>query len=137
MAFTNEEIDEIVKTIKFNQNPAELAPAVIQNAETNEVLMVGFMNPAALRNTLETGNVTFWSRSRQELWVKGLTSGNFLKFVTLRTNCNQDSVLVLANPIGPTCHTGFPTCYYREAEGSSWKTIGEPLFDPDVVYKKK
>jgi phosphoribosyl-AMP cyclohydrolase len=135
MAFTKDEIDAIVADVKFDRNPADLAPAIVQDATTKDVLMVGFMNPASLANTLETGNVTFWSRSRSKFWIKGETSGNFLKFVALRINCNEDSLLILANPIGPTCHTGFPTCYYREAEGGSWKTIGEPLFDPKEVYK--
>ncbi len=132
---TNEEIASIVASVQFDRNPESLAPAIVQDAATKDVLMVGFMNPAALTNTLETGNVTFWSRSRKKFWIKGETSGNFLKFVAVRVNCNEDSLLVLANPIGPTCHTGHPTCYFREADGSGWKTISEPLFDPKEVYK--
>ena len=132
---TNEEIKSIVESVQFDRNPESLAPAIVQDAETKDVLMVGFMNPAALTNTLESGNVTFWSRSRKKFWIKGETSGNFLKFVALRVNCNEDSLLVLAKPIGPTCHTGHPTCYFREADGANWKQISEPLFDPNEVYK--
>jgi phosphoribosyl-ATP pyrophosphohydrolase/phosphoribosyl-AMP cyclohydrolase len=132
---TVDAVKSIVEAVRFDRNPENLAPAIIQDAETKDVLMVGFMNPLALTTTLETGNVTFWSRSRQKLWMKGETSGNFLKFVTLRINCNDDSLLILANPIGATCHTGHPTCYFREADGTGWKTITEAQFDPKDVYK--
>ena len=117
--------ESIVDSIKFERNPEGLAPAVVQDASTKEVIMIGFMNRDALAKTLDTGHVTFWTRSRQKLWTKGETSGNVLNFVALRVNCNDDSLLVLANPIGPTCHTGHPTCYYREAEGAEWRTITE------------
>ncbi|MDR3708776.1 MAG: phosphoribosyl-AMP cyclohydrolase [Capsulimonadaceae bacterium] len=136
MSNTLSAVKEIVEAVKFDRNPEGLAPAIVQDATTKDVLMVGFMNPLALTTTLETGNVTFWSRSRKKLWTKGETSGHFLKFVALRVNCNEDSVLVFANPIGPTCHTGHPTCYFREAQdGGDWKQITEPLFDPKDVYK--
>ncbi len=97
--------------------PDGLVPAVVQDADTKDVLMLGFMNRAALEKTLREGKVTFWTRSRQKLWTKGETSGNTLNFVSLRINCNDDSLLVLARPIGATCHTGHPTCYYREVAG--------------------
>ena len=131
----NDDIKAVVDAINFDRNPEGLAPAIVQDSETKDILMVGFMNPLALSTTLETGNVTFWSRSRKKLWTKGETSGHFLKFVTLRINCNDDSLLILARPIGPTCHTGHPSCYFREVDGSGWKTITEPQFDPDKVYK--
>lgn len=130
-------VAEIVKKIKFDRNPESLAPAIVQDNATREVLMVGFMSPLALATTLETGNVTFWSRSRKKLWTKGETSGNFLKFMALRVNCNEDSLLILADPIGATCHTGHASCYFREADGSDWKMISEPQFDPDEVYKSQ
>ena len=98
----------------WDKAPDGLVPAVVQDADTKEVLMLGFMNRAALEKTLREGKVTFWTRSRQKLWTKGETSGNTLNFVSLRVNCNDDSLLVLAHPIGATCHTGHPTCYYRE-----------------------
>ena len=116
-----------------------LAPAVVQDAQTKDVLMLGFMNRDALDKTLRDGHVTFWTRSRQKLWTKGETSGNVLKFVALRVNCNNDSLLVLAEPVGATCHTGHPTCYYREAGLDSgpdvWRMISEPQFDPEQVYR--
>jgi len=135
MSENTETIKTIVDSIRFERNPENLAPAIVQDEASKDVLMVGFMNPLALTTTLATGNVTFWSRSRQKLWTKGETSGHFLKFVTLRVNCNDDSILVIANPIGPTCHTGHPTCYFREVDGAGWKTISEPGFDPSDVYK--
>jgi phosphoribosyl-AMP cyclohydrolase len=98
--------------------------------------MLGFMNRLALEKTLETGHVTFWTRSRQKLWTKGDTSGNRLRFKAVRVNCCEDSLLILAEPSGATCHTGHPTCYYREAdfETGDWRTILERQFDPKEVY---
>ena len=85
-----------------------LVPAVVQDADTKDVLMMGFMNRDALEKTLRSGLVTFWTRSRQKLWTKGETSGNTLNFVSLRVNCNDDSLLVLARPVGATCPHGAP-----------------------------
>ena len=127
----------IIDSIKFERNPDGLAPAVVQDATTKDVIMIGFMNREALVKTLDTGHVTFWTRSRQKLWTKGETSGNVLKFVALRVNCNDDSLLVLAEPVGPTCHTGHPTCYYREADGGEWRTITEQVLTPEEIYGKK
>ena len=81
-----------------------LVPAIIQDAVTKNVLMLGFMNHDAYAKTLETGNVTFWSRSRQCLWTKGETSGNFLKLESIQADCDNDTLLVKAHPMGPTCH---------------------------------
>lgn len=88
-----------------------LVPAIIQDAVTKNVLMLGFMNPDAYAKTLETGNVTFWSRSRQCLWTKGETSGNFLKLESILVDCDNDTLLVKAHPMGPTCHKGTDTCW--------------------------
>lgn len=88
-----------------------LVPAVIQDAKTRNVLMLGFMNEEAYQKTLETGHVTFWSRTRQTLWTKGETSGHYLNLVEMKADCDQDTLLVRVNPIGPTCHTGTDTCW--------------------------
>ena len=88
-----------------------LVPAVIQDAKTRNVLMLGFMNEEAYQKTLETGHVTFWSRTRQTLWTKGETSGHYLNLVEMKSDCDQDTLLVRVNPIGPTCHTGTDTCW--------------------------
>lgn len=88
-----------------------LVAAVVQDAETARVLMLGWMNDEALRRTRETGRVTFWSRSRHELWEKGATSGNWLELVSVDPDCDGDALLVRAVPHGPTCHTGTATCW--------------------------
>lgn len=88
-----------------------LVPAVIQDAQTNKVLMLGFMNEEAYNKTVETGKVTFWSRTRNTIWTKGETSGNFLNVVEILNDCDQDTLLIKANPVGPVCHTGADTCW--------------------------
>jgi phosphoribosyl-ATP pyrophosphohydrolase/phosphoribosyl-AMP cyclohydrolase len=93
-----------------------LLPAVVQDATTREVLMVGFMNEAAWEKTLRTGHVTFWSRTRNTLWTKGETSGHFLNVRRIRTDCDQDTVLVEAEPVGPTCHTGAYSCFFTDVQ---------------------
>ena len=93
---------------------AGLVPAVVQDAETGEVLVLAWMNRESVARTYATGRVTFWSRSRDELWEKGVTSGNWLELVEVYKNCEANSLLVKARPHGPTCHTGHETCYYRE-----------------------
>jgi phosphoribosyl-ATP pyrophosphohydrolase/phosphoribosyl-AMP cyclohydrolase len=94
----------------FDQ-PGGLIPAIIQDADTHQVLMLGYMDQAALAHTQETGKVTFFSRSKQRLWTKGETSGNFLHVVDIKADCDQDTLLVRARPQGPTCHTGSDTCF--------------------------
>lgn len=91
-----------------------LVPAIIQDAQTKNVLMLGFMNQEAYDKTVETGKVTFWSRSRQCLWTKGETSGNFLHLVSIKNDCDNDTLLVQAHPDGPTCHKGTDTCWGEE-----------------------
>jgi phosphoribosyl-AMP cyclohydrolase / phosphoribosyl-ATP pyrophosphohydrolase len=88
-----------------------LLPAVVQHARTGQVLMLGYMNRDALRATLAGGRVVFFSRSRQSLWTKGETSGHFLDVVDVSTDCDADAILVLADPLGPTCHTGAESCF--------------------------
>jgi phosphoribosyl-AMP cyclohydrolase / phosphoribosyl-ATP pyrophosphohydrolase len=100
--------------LKFDENG--LIPAIVQHARTGEVLMLGYMNEEALAQTRETGLVTFWSRSRRTLWRKGETSGNVLRLEALRQDCDGDAILVLAEPAGPTCHTGERSCFYRDAD---------------------
>lgn len=90
----------------------EMLPCIVQNAVSGKVLMQGYMNRAALEKTLETGHVTFFSRSKQRLWTKGETSGNTLQLVSLSADCDHDSILALVNPIGPTCHTGAESCWF-------------------------
>ena len=95
-----------------------LVPAIIQDTTTKNVLMLGFMNEEAYKKTIETGHVTFWSRSRQTLWTKGETSGHFLNLVSIKNDCDNDTLLVRVNPVGPTCHTGTDTCWGEDNETS-------------------
>lgn len=96
-----------------------LVPAVVQDSENQAVLMLAYMNEEALKATLETGIVHFFSRSRQSLWKKGETSGNTLSLVEIRTDCDSDAIVVLARPAGPTCHTGTRSCFYKEIDPAS------------------
>jgi phosphoribosyl-ATP pyrophosphohydrolase/phosphoribosyl-AMP cyclohydrolase len=98
--------------IKYDSNG--LVPAIVQDAITNEVLMMAYMNAESLRLTLETGETWFWSRSRGELWHKGATSGNIQTVVEIRVDCDADTLLILVNPAGAACHTGNRSCFYRE-----------------------
>ena len=91
-----------------------LIPAIVQDDETGEVLMLGYMDAEAVRRTLEKRLVTFWSRSRREYWTKGETSGNVLALRGIRKDCDVDALLVRAAPAGPTCHTGNRSCFYRD-----------------------
>ncbi|MDR1719581.1 MAG: bifunctional phosphoribosyl-AMP cyclohydrolase/phosphoribosyl-ATP diphosphatase HisIE [Dysgonamonadaceae bacterium] len=93
-----------------------LIPAVIQDDQTNKVLMLGYMSPESLRQTMETGLVTFFSRSKNRLWVKGEQSGNFLKVVSVTEDCDHDTLLIKVNPVGPVCHTGADTCFNEKNE---------------------
>ncbi len=108
--------------MKFDERG--LIPAIVQHARSGEVLMLGYMNEESLRLTADTGLVTFWSRSRGELWQKGATSGNVLRLVEVRQDCDGDALLVLAEPAGPVCHTGERTCFYRRIDG---ELAEEPL----------
>jgi len=100
--------------IDFNKNKDGLVPAIIQDAHTQKILMLGYMNADALKKTQEIGKVTFYSRSKQRLWTKGEESGNFLKLVSIKEDCDRDALLVAVNPMGPTCHTGTDTCWAEE-----------------------
>ena len=114
-----------------------LLPAIAQEAETGEVLMLAYMNKAAWEATLKTGKATYWSRSRQELWVKGLTSGNVQVVKEIRIDCDSDAILLkVEQKGGAACHTGHKGCFFKQVENGSVTIIGRPLFDPEEVYKK-
>ena len=98
--------------------PDGLAPVVVQDLNTGEVLVLAFTTREMVAKTLETGDAWFWSRSRQEPWHKGATSGNFIRVREVRRNCENDSLLYLAEPVGPVCHTGAQNCYFRRLDGS-------------------
>lgn len=111
-----------------------LVPAIVQDADTKTVLMLGYMNEEALQKTIETKKVTFWSRSRNTLWTKGETSGNFLNLVDIKIDCDQDTLLVKAVPDGPTCHKGTDTCW---AETNEKNPLLFFSFLQDFIEKRK
>lgn len=100
--------------IDFNKNNDGLVPAIIQDATTKNVLMLGYMNEEALKKTLSTKHVTFYSRTKKRLWTKGEESGNFLNLVDIKIDCDNDTLLIQANPNGPTCHKGTDTCWNED-----------------------
>ena len=112
-----------------------LIAAVIQDASSGRVLMVGYMDRAAFEKTAATGRVTFFSRSRNKLWTKGETSGHFLVVREISTDCDQDAVLIRADALGPgVCHNGYQSCFYRRLENGEWREAEERAFDPAAVY---
>lgn len=116
-----------------------LVTAVVQHDHTGQILMVGHMNAQALGATLARGRVTFWSRSRDELWEKGVTSGNTLHLVDLRVDCDADAILVRARPAGPTCHTGATSCFFRRVEGADPEALPAddgPPEGPDPTFER-
>lgn len=124
-----------IDDLRFDENG--LVPAVVQHVATRDVLMLGFMNRDAVLRTAREGKVCFWSRSRQKFWVKGETSGMFLQTRAVRVNCENNSLLILAEPIGPTCHTGHESCYYREARDGGWEEIAPVVVAAEALYGKK
>lgn len=113
-----------------------LIPAIVQDDASGDVLMLAYMNPEAFQATLDTGEATFYSRSRNTLWVKGRTSGNLQRVKAVYIDCDQDAVLLRVDQIGgAACHTGYRSCFYRKIENGAVQTMGEPVFDPGEVYK--
>lgn len=100
-----------MESLRFDENG--LLPAIVQDADTDQVLMLAYVNAQSLQLTLETKETHFWSRSRQELWRKGATSGNVQKVVEINVDCDADTLLIRVQPSGPACHTGEVTCFYR------------------------
>ena len=112
-----------------------LITAVIQDHATGRVLMVGYMNEEAFRKTVETGFATFYSRSRQKLWLKGETSGHRLVVKSIATDCDQDAVLVQVEALGPgVCHEGYESCFFRKLDQGAWKIADPRAYDPAAVY---
>lgn len=130
---------DLLDTIDFAKADG-LVPLIVQHAHDGRVLMLGYANRAALAATLETGEVHFWSRSKQRLWRKGETSGNVLKVISITADCDNDALLCQAIPHGPTCHRGTPSCFDGDATGHPWLNQLEALIgerakaDPDSSY---
>jgi len=112
-----------------------LVAAVIQDASSGRVLMVGFMNEEAFRKTVETGFATFYSRSRNKLWLKGESSGHRLAVKEISTDCDRDAVLLKVDALGPgVCHEGYQSCFFRRLEDNEWKVTEPRAYDPASVY---
>ncbi|HYA14013.1 MAG TPA: phosphoribosyl-AMP cyclohydrolase [Syntrophales bacterium] len=113
-----------------------LLPVIVQDDETGEVLMLAYMNREAWSKTLETGKATYWSRSRNELWVKGETSGHIQIVKGILVDCDSDTILLKVHQIGgAACHTGYKSCFYRKVVNGKMEIMGEPVFKPEDVYK--
>ncbi|GAB4236166.1 MAG: phosphoribosyl-AMP cyclohydrolase [Acidobacteriota bacterium] len=112
-----------------------LLPAVVQEADTGRVLMLGYMNPEAYRKTVETGVVTFYSRSRRKLWTKGESSGHRLLVRKIQVDCDADALLIQVEALGPgVCHEGYKSCFFRTWQDGSWVVTEERTYDPKAVY---
>ena len=125
---------DILNELKFDKT--DLIPAIIQDDENNEVLMMAFMNRQALQKTIESGRVCFWSRSRQQYWIKGETSGHTQTVKSIAFDCDGDALLIKVEQKGGACHTGYRSCFFRDvsSDGNSSHIVGKKVFDPDKVY---
>ena len=125
---------DILDKIKYDANG--LVPAVMQDYENGEILMVAYMNSESLKTTLETGKTHFWSRSRQKFWMKGQSSGHTQEIKEIFIDCDGDCILFKIKQNVAACHTGFRSCFYRKWDGEKLLETGEKMFDEDDVYKK-
>ncbi len=129
--------------IDFGKYSDGLVPSIVQDVDTQKVLMLGFMNDEALKKTEESGNVTFYSRSKKRLWTKGEESGNFLILKSISPDCDNDTLLIKAHPLGPVCHTGADTCWNEKNESSDFLFFLESVINlrknasPDESYVAK
>jgi len=127
LLFTAKAIENLLESILFDG--AGLVPAIAQRHDTGEVLMLAWMDRDAVRETLNTGRVTYWSRSRQKLWRKGDTSGHTQRLISLRIDCDGDTLLLNVEQIGAACHTNRPNCFFREVSEEGLAVISEPMAD--------
>ncbi len=125
----------LLKTIEFND--LGLVPVIAQQFNTNEVLMMAWMNSDALKETIETGKVCYWSRSRKKLWRKGEVSGQSQKLIELRWDCDADTLLVLVDQLGVACHTGRRSCFYYALQKDEIVEISDVEIDPKELYRNK
>ena len=124
--------------LNFAKSADGLLPAIAQDYETREVLMLAYINELSWQKTLETGTAHYWSRSRQKLWLKGESSGHVQKIHDILVDCDEDTVIFLVEQVGgAACHTGHRSCFHRKVQGRELITEGEKLFDPEMVYGKK
>lgn len=114
-----------------------LVPVIAQQYNTGEILMMAWMNADAFAETVASGQVCYWSRSRGKLWRKGETSGQTQQLIELRLDCDGDTLLALVDQTGAACHTGRRTCFYRALNGQDWRALQAPIRDPEELYGKK
>lgn len=131
---SDDSLSEILDQIQFNEDG--LVPAVAQQHDTGEVLMMAWMNETAIRETLSNDRVCYWSRSRGKLWRKGESSGQVQLLKGFRVDCDGDTLLLAVDQTGPACHTGRRSCFYRIVKGNTLVTDSEPLIDPKTLYGK-
>lgn len=123
-------------TLQFNKGNG-LLPAIVQDYQTKEILMLAFINDLAWEETLKTGKAHYWSRSRNKLWLKGETSGHQQLIKKILVDCDDDTVIYQVEQLGgAACHTGHRSCFFRQVSGEGFQTIEEPVFNPEEVYKK-
>ena len=128
-------MDVQLENLKFDANG--LIPAIVQDAASNEVLMMAWMNRDSIEKTVSTGKTHFFSRSRNKLWLKGESSGHVQHVKSIRTDCDKDTLLILVEQVGAACHDGYYSCFYREHQlDGDWKVVGRKVFEPEKVYKK-
>ena len=125
--------EEVLEHLPFNQDG--LLPAIAQQYDTGEVLMMAWMNRESLAETVETGRVCYWSRSRQKLWRKGESSGQVQLLKDMRFDCDGDTILLIVDQTGPACHSGRRSCFYNALRGDRVEVITEPMIDPKELYK--
>lgn len=132
----NADIQKDMDTLNFAKGDG-LLPAIVQDHQSGEVLMLAYINEESWLKTLETGKAHYWSRSRNKLWLKGESSGHVQMIKEIRVDCDEDTVVFRVEQIGgAACHKGYASCFFRKVEGGSFVVEGEPVFDPREVYKK-
>ncbi len=131
-AVKTQALSTLLDQLKYNE--AGLIPAIAQQHDTGEMLMMAWMNRAAIEETLQTGRVCYWSRSRQNYWRKGESSGQVQRLQTLRFDCDLDTVLLSVDQTGPACHTGRRHCFFYKVDGEQVIVDSEPLIDPRTLY---
>ncbi|NLX23348.1 MAG: phosphoribosyl-AMP cyclohydrolase [Phycisphaerae bacterium] len=126
-----------IEDLKYDANG--LIPAIVQDADTGEVLMMAYMNKNSLADSIRTGKTHFWSRSRQKYWMKGESSGHTQDIQEILIDCDKDTLLIKAKQHGAACHEGYRNCFYRRLDPGTgqWSIVAEKLFDPAAVYGKK
>ena len=129
-------IEECNFNFRHKVGDQNLVIAIAQDSKTSEVLMVAYMNREALEKTIETGKVHYWSTSRQKLWLKGESSGNFQNVEEMLVDCDEDAVLIKVSQKGGACHEGYESCFFRKLVDNKLEVVGNRVFNPDEVYDK-